>query len=86
MASEYYPWAMDFTLPEPVPGFKKYQVNNRCHSIAEGNQVSTWSYLVPYDQVERFIATVNGGERKKLGPGAKKKPPAISKINRRITG
>ncbi len=85
MASEYYPWAMDFTLPAPVPGYQKYQVNNRCHSIAHQNTVETWSYTVPYDHVEEFIATVNGGGRTPR-PGAAKKPPVVSKINRRVTG
>lgn len=84
MASKYYPWAMEFTLPAPVPGFKKHETHEACYSLAHKNEVKTWSYSIPYDQVEKFIATVSGGELKP-GPGARK-APGHSKLNRRVTG
>ncbi len=85
MADEYYPFAMDFILPNSVPGFQEYQTHASCHSIALQNEIQTYSYVIPYSRVEEFIATVTGGERKKPRPGVPK-APGQSKIRRRVTG
>ena len=75
---------MDFTLPFKVNGYAKYMTSDACYSIAHKHEIPVYTYTVPYDQVEEFIATVNGGERTP-GPGARK-APGHSKLNRRVTG